>query len=139
MKNYIIYNNLGKIIRIGSCLDGDFLYQAGQDEYIIEGTVDPDLYYIVDNAIVELPPKPSENHYFDYVAKQWIFDYELADSKAKYTRDRLLAEGPDRISPMWWSSMTEQEQQAWTFYRQALLDITGQADYPEFIVWPIKP
>ena len=139
MKNYIVYNNLGKIIRIGTCLDGDFLYQAGQDEYVLEGHADPDLYYIVDNVIVELPAKPSENHYFDYSTKQWVFNFELADSKAKYTRDRLLAEGPDRISPVWWSSMTEQEQQAWTFYRQALLDITEQSEYPEFIVWPIKP
>lgn len=139
MKNYIVYNDLGKILRTGTCLDGDFLYQAGQDEYVLEGYADPDLYYIVDNAIVELPAKPSENHYFDYSTKQWVFNFELADSKAKHTRDRLLAEGPDRISPVWWSSMTEQEQQAWTFYRQALLDITEQADYPEFIVWPIKP
>lgn len=139
MKNYIVYNDLGKILRTGTCLDGDFLYQAGQDEYIIEGTANPDLYYIVDNAVVELPTKPSENHYFDYNTKQWVFNFELADSKAKYTRDSLLAEGPDRINPVWWSSMAEQEQQAWTFYRQALLDITEQADYPEFIVWPIKP
>ena len=139
MKNYIIYNNLGKILRTGTCLDGDFLYQVGQDEYILEGSANPDLYYIVDNEVVELPTKPSENHYFDYATKQWVFNFELADSKAKYARDRLLAEGPDRISPVWWSSMTEQEQQAWTFYRQALLDITEQPDYPEFIVWPIKP
>lgn len=139
MKNYIIYNDLGKILRTGTCLDGDFLYQAGQDEYILEGSANPDLYYIVDSSVIELPTKPSENHYFDYSIKQWVFNFELADSKAKYTRDRLLAEGPDRISPVWWSSMTNEEQQAWTFYRQALLDITNQVDYPEFIVWPIKP
>lgn len=139
MKNYIVYNNLGKILRTGSCLDGDFLYQAGQDEYILEGLANPDLYYVVDAALVEVPTKPSENHFFDYSTKQWVFNYELADSKAKYTRDRLLAEGPDRISPVWWSSMSTAEQEAWTQYRQDLLDITSQPNYPATIIWPVKP
>lgn len=139
MKNYIIYNDLGKILRTGSCLDGDFLYQAGQDEHILEGLANPDLYYVVDATLVEISAKPSENHFFDYSIKQWVFNYELADSKAKYTRDRLLAEGPDRISPVWWSSMPAAEQEAWTQYRQDLLDITSQPNYPATIVWPTKP
>lgn len=68
-----------------------------------------------------------------------IVDKTKLEAEALRLRDTYLSNGPDRISPLWWSSMTEQEQQAWTFYRQALLDITEQSEYPEFIVWPIKP
>lgn len=97
------------------------------------------LSYFDGEKVVDMPVKPSVDYVFDYDTKSWVYDTEGAKARAISKRDKLLAEGPDRISPMWWASMTEQEQQAWTFYRQALLDITEQDDYPEFIVWPIKP
>lgn len=139
MKNFIIYNNEGKILRIGTCLDGDFHYQNGQGELILEGKADLYSQYVENNAVVDMPTKPSGEYIFNYTSKQWEFDSVAADTKAKQQRDKLLAEGPDRISPLWWNSMTPQQQQEWEYYRQSLLDITGQADYPEFIVWPIKP
>jgi Phage tail assembly chaperone protein len=139
MKNYIIYNDLGQILRIGACLDGDFFYQTGQDEYILEGVADYNTQYIKNKEITNLPIKPEGEYYFDYTTEQWVFNREKAEKDTKQKRDKLLAEGPDRISPMWWSSMTPEEQQAWTEYRQALLDITEQPNYPQEIVWPTKP
>lgn len=139
MKNFIIYNNLGKILRVGSCLDGDFLYQQGVDEFILEGRADFYTQYIEDGVVKDMPLKPQGEYKFNYESKQWEFDYILADDKARQQRDNLLADGPDRISPMWWSSMTPEQQQAWTDYRQALLDITEQPNYPQEIVWPTKP
>ena len=38
MKKYIVYNNFGKILRTGTCPNGDFLLQAGDFEFVIEGT-----------------------------------------------------------------------------------------------------
>jgi len=140
MINYSIYRvNTGEIIIRGTAqLQEDILPLLDSTTNVIfEQSTN---YNYVDNGvIVYMPEKPGVDYIFNYVEKKWIKDIEGMKTKALNKRNALLADGPDRINPMWWSSMTEQEQQAWTFYRQALLDITKQADYPEFIVWPIKP
>lgn len=139
MKSFIVYNTEGRILRTGTCLDGDLLYQNGPDEFVIEGTANFETQYIDNNTVVDMPSKPNGEYKFNYVTKTWEFDRATAETKALAKRNQLLKEGPDRISPLWWNSMTPLQQQEWEYYRQALLDITGQADYPEFIVWPIKP
>lgn len=50
----------------------------------------------------------------------------------------------DKISPMRWNAMTEAQRQAWTDYRQALLDIPQQPGFPwngnvGFAPWPKQP
>lgn len=139
MKNYIIYTELGKIVRLGTCLDSDLQYQAGLDEFVMEGTANFNTQYIVDSVVTDLPQKPAGEYYFDYLSKEWVFNYDKAVEIALFTRDNLLRNGPDRISPVWWNSMAPEEQQAWTNYRQALLDITIQPNYPQDIIWPTKP
>lgn len=139
MKNFIVYNNLGKILRTGNCLDGDLYYQNGVDEFVIEGKADIYTQFIEEGTVKDLPIKPEGEYSFDYASKQWVFNIEKAIKEALKTRSKLLADGPDRISPMWWSSMEQEEQQSWTDYRQALLDITSQPNYPQEIVWPTKP
>ena len=37
MKNYIVYNDAGKILRTGVCPDTDFLAQAHENELVMEG------------------------------------------------------------------------------------------------------
>ena len=139
MKQFIIYNSEGRILRVGNCLDGDLHYQNGVDEYVMEGKADFFTQYIKDDTIVDMPEKPAGEYVFNYSTEQWVFNTEKATKDALNKRNQLLREGPDRISPMWWNSMTEAQQTEWTMYRQALLDITAQPEYPEFIVWPIKP
>jgi Phage tail assembly chaperone protein len=95
--------------------------------------------YVDNGKLVTFPPKPSENHSFDYQIKDWVFDHELAARKVLYLRDQLLKEGPDRINPLWWGSMTQDQQNAWSVYRQDLLDVTNQPGYPVSVNWPIKP
>ena len=139
MKNYIVYDDEGRILKTGYCPDIDFTLQVQGTEKIIEGIANPTTQYIDNNTVVDMPPKPNGEYKFNYVTKAWEFDRATAEAKALTKRNQLLKEGPDRISPLWWNSMTPLQQQEWEYYRQALLDITGQADYPEFIVWPIKP
>lgn len=137
--SYIIYDNTGKITKLLSSDLESLKLNINTNESFIEGTADYSKQYIKNKTVIDMPQKPEGEYVFNYTTESWEFDAVTADIKAKQQRDKLLADGPDRISPMWWASMTEQEQQAWTFYRQALLDITNQVDYPEFIVWPIKP
>jgi Phage tail assembly chaperone protein len=138
--NYTIYEGqTGEITTTGIAQKESDVVNllSGTQQYLLEKSYFNQ--YVENGTIVNMPLKPEGEYIFDYSKKEWVFDVENVTKKAIYKRDQLLAEGPDRISPLWWGSMSEQEQQAWTFYRQALLDITEQPDYPEFIVWPIKP
>ena len=50
----------------------------------------------------------------------------------------------DKMSPMRWNSMTEEQKQEWANYRQALLDIPQQEGFPwdgdpNKVPWPVKP
>lgn len=50
----------------------------------------------------------------------------------------------DMMNPMRWNAMTEEQRQAWTDYRQALLDITDKPGFPwngkvEYAPWPKIP
>jgi hypothetical protein len=40
---------------------------------------------------------------------------------------------------MWYASLTAQEQTELQQFRQELLDITQQPDFPGTVVWPSKP
>lgn len=67
-----------------------------------------------------------------------ITDDDLA-AKARARRDKFLQRYVDEINAVRWASMTEAEQQAWTNYRQALLDIPEQPGFPSTIQWPDPP
>lgn len=123
----------------GRCLESDLELQKYPNAYLHIGKAECFTNYFKNGNIVEYPPKPEGFYTFDFDTESWVIDLQATESAVLKKRDNLLAEGPDRISTLWWASMSEQEQQAWTFYRQALLDITEQDGYPEFIVWPIKP
>lgn len=138
MINFIVYSELGQILRFGSCPDELFSMQARDGESILEG-VGAENLYVVEGELTELPEKPGDFYDFNYSTKQWELNAGRAAVIAIAIRDQLLKDGPDRISPLWWSSMTPEQQQAWTTYRQDLLDITQQPGYPNAIIWPIKP
>ena len=58
-------------------------------------------------------------------------------------RDYLLETEVDPIvsNPLRWADMTAEQQQAWSDYRSALLDITLHANFPHLQQsdWPVKP
>jgi agmatine/peptidylarginine deiminase len=70
---------------------------------------------------------------------------EELDAKAEATvrqlRDDTLAKEVDPIvsNPLRWAGMTTEEQNAWSAYRTALLNITDQAGFPHSVTWPTKP
>ena len=138
MKNFVVYLSNGKVVKNGSCQDETFDLQAEEGESIIEADFTGN-QYVENDILVDMPEKPIGYYEFDYSSKAWVFDEQSAISAATQQRDALLRDGPDRISPIWYDSMTEQERQEWADYRQALLDITSQPDYPNVIIWPIKP
>ena len=64
-----------------------------------------------------------------------------AAAEVRSQRDMLLTTEVDPIvsNPLRWADMTTEEQNAWSAYRTALLDITDQAGFPHNVTWPTKP
>lgn len=90
-----------------------------------------DLFTIIDlekgnnSSIVELELQPLEN-----TAEQ-----------VRAIRNTLLELVVDKTpgSAIRWSLMTNEEQEAWVLYRQALLDIPEQEGFPSNVIWPTTP
>jgi hypothetical protein len=93
---------------------------------------------------VEVLLQPSALH--KMVDGKWVaptqaeIDASVA-AQVRMQRDSLLATEVDPIASnvLRWSSLSEEEKQAWTDYRQALLDIPQQEGFPHSVVWPTKP
>lgn len=74
-------------------------------------------------------------------------DEEIAKCQAEWPkaireeRDMKLETEVDPIvsNPLRWSSMTTEQQNAWSQYRTDLLNITEQEGFPETVTWPTKP
>jgi hypothetical protein len=64
---------------------------------------------------------------------------ELKITEAQAKRNQILLETVDRLNSIWWEAMTEEQKNHWRSYRQALLDIPDQPEYPFDILWPEKP
>ena len=86
-------------------------------------------------TIVDLPPRTSEDHEFDYVAKVWRLDRERAAWRARFERDRRLTESDWTQLP----DIPDATKLKWQAYRQALRDVTAQPGFPERIEWPTPP
>lgn len=138
MKAFVVYINTGRVVRYGQCQDETFDLQANEGERVLEAGFTGN-QYVADGQLVNMPPQPSADHVFDYDTMTWVFDTAGAAAKAIFERNQLLREGPDRISPVWWNSMTPEQQQAWAQYRQDLLDIPQQPEFPAVIIWPTAP
>lgn len=71
---------------------------------------------------------------------QPVMTLEDYATQARQKRDFLLKEMDVLVSnPLRWDSFTAQKQGEFASYRQALLDVPQQADFPNNISWPAKP
>jgi hypothetical protein len=109
----------------------DTLLEA--DVYI--GVVDPDTqYHGPGGKPVSMPPRPSPFAEFNYDTKSWEVDHAVAWGKVRSQRQHLLERSDWAALP----DVPASTRQKWLSYRQALRDITQQAD-PLNIVWPTPP
>lgn len=135
MKNFVIYETSGKIIRTGYCQDIDFELQVGESENITEGTADATTQYIDNGVVTDMPERPVGYYKFDYTQKAWVQDYDKADAEQRIKRSRLLKESD-------WTQLPDvplTNKTGWANYRQQLRDIPEQSGYPYNINWPMPP
>ena len=90
------------------------------------------------SLFIEKGDRPSAHHAWDVGARAWMIDLPAAWQAVRAQRDRLLAQSD------WTDTVSAKERmipsvfEDWARYRQALRDVTNQAD-PLNIIWPVKP
>lgn len=131
MIRYVTHNPLtGEILADGLCTDGDFVFL---ENAIDIGAVDNvDGYFIVNDCLVQLPEKGTNNH-FDYETHQWVFDSALALKQIRREREGILTSTDWTQLP----DVPDNIRQAFAPYRQALRDITEGPI--EEVVFPTPP
>lgn len=92
--------------------------------------------YVQAGVLANMPPRPSSLHEFDYSTKSWRLNESTAWATVKSRRAELLGQTDWMVTRA--AERGESLEPAWLAYRQALRDITKQAD-PTNIVWPKAP
>jgi hypothetical protein len=54
-------------------------------------------------------------------------------------RDQLLITSDVMVLPDRWNAMTQEQQQAWSIYRQVLRDLPQSFEDPKYVIWPTQP
>jgi hypothetical protein len=129
VKNYIIHDVDGNILRTGSCPENMLELQVNENEFLLEGVAN-DLTQLVNVSTNELQVKP-----VDTEALQTHFQDEL-----RVIRDSLLTSSD-------WTQITDTvlnalQKTEWQEYRQALRDLPlsylTETDLDN-VVFPVKP
>ena len=140
--NYTVYDsNTGEIQHVFTSQDPDLTQQNLQGLAYIPGHYNSKDHYVVDQQVVEkptVPTVPGHVYKFDYVQRTWQLDIGKTQTASRQLRNNLLA-AVDRINPVWYNSLTSEQQTELNQYRQALLDVPQQTGWPESVTWPSQP
>jgi hypothetical protein len=69
----------------------------------------------------------------------YIPTIEELEAKVRYKRNNLLKKTVDTLNPLRWESMSQEQKDAWSSYRQSLLNVPQQERFPINVQWPVKP
>jgi hypothetical protein len=75
---------------------------------------------------------------FDYSTRTWQINTSRSEQSSRQLRN-LELQLIDKINPVWYNSLTNEQQQELAQYRQALLDVPQQSGFPITVNWPAKP
>ena len=137
---YTVYSPINGAIT--GTLVVDNVADIGSGINYIQGQYNANDYYIKNETAVKYPARPSNNSWVSYLwdsqTETWTINETKTSANAKEIRNvKFIA--VDRINPIWWSQISDNQRAEATAYRQALLDIPQQAGYPVNINWPSKP
>jgi hypothetical protein len=91
---------------------------------------------VVTRKILQMPPAPSSWHVFDYRRLAWVDPRTVEELWFSVRAERDM-----RLAATDWTQLPDvplATRNTWTTYRQALRDVTRQAD-PLKITWPAPP
>ena len=140
---YTIYDpTTGQIISTFSTSDTSLVsINVGSSNYI-EGVYNGDQYYIENNQPILFPQKPInflQEYTFNWATKAWDIDLDKTTILIRNYRNNLLNQTIDKVNPIWYATLTVEQQQELQTYRQQLLDVPQQTGFPTAIEWPTKP
>lgn len=122
------------------CANGNTVaMQCAEDEAWIDrqdNIGDDESHYVVNGALVAKPVRPSPHHSFNYSTKKWLANVDRAWRSVRSQRDKLLASTDWLVTKAIETNVPMSN--GWATYRQALRDITNQAD-PLVVEWPTPP
>jgi hypothetical protein len=104
----------------------------------VEGNYNSDEYYIQAGQPMAKEPKPAVHYQYNYQTHAWEIDEVYLMRMGRITRNNLLT-AIDRINPVWYASLTADQQTELINYRTALLNVPQQSGFPVTIEWPTKP
>jgi hypothetical protein len=113
VKNFVVYEEGGTILRSGVCAEADFVIQAQDGEFILEGVADDATQMVVDGSVVD---------------KEHVETDELKETNARLERDALLRESD--WTQVLDAPLTDDQKTQYRTYRQALRDITLHQNWP---------
>ena len=140
MNQATVYDQKGRVLGRYTCSNIDMLMRNLQGRLWIQGHV-PANHYIKNGEAVAMPACPDTDvlrHAWNYDLEQWQVDEKKTTRAARQLRDDCLAV-IDRINPVWYGSLTTDQQQQLQQYRAALLTVPQQPGFPTDIEWPTKP
>ena len=108
---------------------------------VLPAKYEPGKFYWEAGNIVAVPTKPSSlftAYDFDYATKTWQVNLPATEKAIRQARDNELAT-VDRVNPIWYGTLTSEQQQQLQQYRTDLLNVPQQSGFPESVVWPTKP
>ena len=122
--NYSIYDpNTGEIVSNFGTNDAAQVELNLAGKSYVEGTWDGRKFMVVDGQVVPTPATPPP---------------PPTAQQTRLLRNGLLSE-VDRVNPLWYASLSTEQQTQLADYRQALLDVPAQSGFPANVVWPTKP
>lgn len=139
---YTIYNpDTGEISAVVASIDSAMIANNLGSATYIPGEYDSKTHYIVDGTAVAKPAVPVDllKHYdFDYTTKSWVLNNIKTQRLVRTQRNSLLSK-VDRVNPVWYNTLSDQQRSELAAYRQALLDVPQQSGFPESVAWPTQP
>jgi hypothetical protein len=103
---------------------------------------DPELKSNATHLVVAVQPVPEDATEIIYSSESLAKeeDSDLSnEEKIRGQRDIELITKVDSMNPIYWATLTSEQQQEWIDYRQALLDVPQQEGFPLSVNWPSSP
>jgi hypothetical protein len=64
---------------------------------------------------------------------------EILAIRIRQQRNEILRNTVDRVNPVRYQSLTDEQRTELIAYRQALLDVPTQSGFPNNVIWPTNP
>ncbi len=136
---YTIYNPVtGEILQTITSANADVIALNLAGQHYVEGEYSGRDFYVENGQVTSIPARPDGKYRFNFASKSWQLDIEAAKTQIRVQRNQLLY-AVDRVNPVWYSTLSDQQRTELAQYRQALLDVPQQTGFPESVVWPTQP